>query len=41
MSLAARAALLFLLALGAFTMLVALGWSGAILWRQRARRQAP
>ena len=28
-------------ALGAITMLVALGWGGAVLWRQRAGRQAP
>ena len=28
-------------ALGALTMLVALGWGGAVLWRQRAGRQAP
>ena len=25
------------LALGALTMLVALGWGGGVLWRQRAR----
>ena len=28
-------------ALGAITMLVALGWGGALLWHQRAGRQAP
>ena len=28
-------------ALGALTMLVALGWGGGVLWRQRAGRQAP
>jgi hypothetical protein len=28
-------------ALGAITTLVALGWGGAVLWRQRASRQAP
>ena len=28
-------------ALGALTMLVALGWGGTVLWRQRARLQAP
>jgi hypothetical protein len=28
-------------ALGALTMLVALGWGGVVLWRQGAGRQAP
>jgi hypothetical protein len=28
-------------ALGALTMLVALVWGGALLWRHRAGRQAP
>jgi hypothetical protein len=27
--------------LGALAMLAALGWGGAVLWRQRARLQAP